>query len=159
MKLLSVLLISMILSFSVSAKDTLNSVAIGDTLSLSTLQDQFDKSHTLSADTQWLVFAHDMDSSKVVKQAFEQQTTQSLNQAHVQYYADISGMPSLISRFIGIPKMKKAKYLIILDKEGEALKALPKEEDKATLLQLKDHKVVSLLITDDASLVKTTLFK
>ena len=89
-------------------------LSIGDKLSLPKLTDQFEQSQLLLPETVWIIFSHDMDSSKIAKAALENQDKASLSEANIQYYADISGMPWLISRFIAIPKMKKLPYVLAI---------------------------------------------
>lgn len=151
-----------IISFSLfclpSFAEELLSIKPSATLSVAKLKDQFDKEHTLLPSTKWLIFAHDMQSSSLVKKAFEKQTTDTLSKANIQYYADISAMPGLISRFVAIPRMKKQSYTIILDREGKVLKSLPKEEDKVTVIELNNFKIVNIAKLTDAEELKRKIF-
>ena len=161
MQFFSTLLLFITLSFSVTsvANEQVKVIAVGDTLTLPKLNDQFEKPHTLLPETKWVLFSHDMDSSKIVREAFGDQTHETMQKAKIQYYADISAMPSLISKFIAIPKMKKLKYTIVMDKEGGALDIMPKEEDKLTVLKIENGKVVDLVITADAKELRDIVLK
>ena len=98
-----------------------------------------------------------MDSSKLVKAAFENKKSDDLLAANVQYYADISAMPSLISRFIAIPKMKKLAYSVIMDKEGNALNTIPKKDDHVTVLTLNNGNITQINIVDTSKALKALL--
>lgn len=145
------------LTFAVSVHA--KTLSIGDSIELPTLNDQFDQPHTLQANTQWLVLAHDMDSSRVTRDAFEGQTDETLKKANIQYYADISGMPGLISSFIAIPKMQKQKYNIVLAKEDNELAFLPSEDDKVSIFKIENGKIVEFITTDSAEVLKQTVLK
>ena len=148
------LLLTSWVSVAETAKPTLT---VGQTLSLPELNDQFDKKQTLLPSTKWLVFSHDMDSSKLVKAAFENKKSDDLLAANIQYYADISAMPSLISRFIAIPKMKKLAYSVIMDKEGNVLNAIPKKDDHVTVLTLNNGNITQINIVDTSKALKALI--
>lgn len=156
LKSISLLLITF-LTFSSVAESNITPLSVGDNLSLPQLKDQFDKPHALSNNTRWLVFSHDMDSSKIARVAFDKQTSATLAAASIQYYADISAMPSLISRFIAIPKMKKLNYTIIMDKDGNALNRMPKKESKISIIELNQGKIEKITLTDDIKVLKKQL--
>lgn len=146
---------TLLLTFAANAKV----LSIGDNVELPTLNDQFDKPHSLKSSTQWLVLAHDMDSSRVTRDAFAGQTDETLQQANIQYYADISGMPGLISSYIAIPKMQKQKYAIVLGKEDNELAFLPSEDDKVSIFKIENGKIVEFITTDSAEVLKKTVLK
>lgn len=151
-KVISLTLFVMVASCSANSKQLDRTAALeaGSSLQIIKLQDQFEQSQILKSDTKWLIFSHDMSSGKLVKAAFEGMTSAQLEKLSIQYYADISGMPSLISRFIAIPKMKKLKYSIILGREGGDLAQFPRKEDQVTLIKLQKGKVSSIQFYDSA---------
>lgn len=131
---------------------------IGKELVLPKLANQFDQHTALSNETKWVVFSHDKASSKIVKAAFEKHTNSTLKAANIQYYADISGMPGFISRFVAIPRMKKLPYSVVMGQEDDELAHLPKEEDKVSLIQVENGKVVQVIIAEDAQKILATVF-
>lgn len=147
----------LLLTFAVSAN--VKVLSVGDSIKLPTLNDQFDNPHSFKPSTQWLVLAHDMDSSRVTRDAFAGQTNETLQQANIQYYADISGMPGLISSYIAIPKMQKQKYNIVLAKEDDELAFLPSEDDKVSIFKIENGKIVEFITTDSAEVLKKTVLK
>ena len=132
-------------------------LSIGDKLNLPKLTDQFEQPQLLLPETEWIIFSHDMDSSKIAKAALENQDKTSLSEANIQYYADISGMPGLISYFIAMPKMKKLPYTLILGREDEELAHLPKEEGKVLLIKLNNGNIEKFISTDDTNIIKNTI--
>ena len=131
---------------------------VGDTLILPQLIDQFENQQPLLASTKWLIFSHDMGSSDIVTQALEQQTAQSLEAAKVQYYADISGMPGTITRFIAIPRMRDLAYAMALGYEYEQLAGLPRQAGQVTLIEISDGKIASIANTNQAQVITDTIF-
>lgn len=132
-------------------------VTEGQVIALPQLVDQFEQTQTLRPSTKWLLFAHDMDGTNVVRDALEGQTTASLANAGIQFFADISGMPSLISKFIAMPRLKKLEYPIGLARTKESLEQIPREDEKATVIKLSEGKVASVITTDSSATIKQLL--
>ena len=80
---------------------------IGERLTPWTLQDQYDQPFTLDAKTRVLLVARNMDGSKLVKAALENQPKGYLEARNVAFLADVQRMPSLIGKFIAIPAMRE----------------------------------------------------
>ena len=59
------------------------------------------------------------------------------------FIADISGMPSLITKFFALPKMKKYNYNVLLIYDEEEKRFLKKEE-KLTVYKLVNGVVTSV---------------
>ena len=154
MKILSLTLFVMVASCSANPKQAdIPVLEVGSQIEIQQLKDQFGKDQLLKSETVWLIFSHDMASGKLVKAALDGKSSENLNKLAIQYYADISGMPSLISRLIAIPKMKKLKYSIILGREEGDLAQFPRQEDMATVIELKDGKVISIQFHESAMTV------
>lgn len=122
-------------------------VTVGDMLSPISLQDQFEQPMSLDANTTILLFSKDMKGGEVIAQAFEKVDKKDRS-SQVIYFADISGMPSLIAKFIAIPKMKDYSFSLGLDKEGGATAILPFTEEKATILKLNQLEVAAIDYVD-----------
>ena len=115
-----ILIISLIFSSVAIAQTPI--FKVGDTLVPISLQDQFDNPLQVSAETKVLLFSRDMDGGEIIQAAFAD-TPEEQRPAHLAYVADISGMPSLIARFIAVPKMQDYPFLLGLDSTAEASKA------------------------------------
>ena len=129
----------------------------GDAVELPQLADQFDAKYTLGKSTKWLLFSHDMDGTKIIRSSLEGQTAETLEAKGIQVYADISGMPGFVARFIALPKLKKLPYPMALARDAELLQSIPREEDKGTALQMEQGKVTSISIVTSTEQVKTLL--
>jgi len=134
-KLLLVLMFS-ILSFA-------QAINIGDTLPTITLQDQFEKTHTISANSKTILVAFDKDASDILKEFLLKKEDNFLSKNKTVYVGDISGMPSLISKFFAIPKMKKYPFSILfLDDKNRNV--FSKKEDMISVYTLEDGKIKNL---------------
>ncbi|MBP7741740.1 MAG: hypothetical protein KA073_00025 [Aliarcobacter sp.] len=117
-----------------------NSLSVGSDVSNVTIKDQFEKSNTISAETKTILFASDKDMSDILKEYLLSKEGDILTKNNAIYVADISGMPSLISKFIALPKMKKYPFsVMLLDDSNKELFA--KEEGKIIVYTLADSKV------------------
>lgn len=122
---------------------------VGEMLTAISLQNQFDKPLKVTTETQVLLFSRDMDGGEVVQAAFDA-TPEDQRPANVVYIADISGMPSLIAKFIAVPKMQDYSFILGLDREGEITAMLPSEKEYATIIKLSELKVISIEYVQDA---------
>ncbi len=136
MKKLLLVLMFTVLSFA----QTIN---VGDTLPTITLQDQFEKTHTISSQSKRILVAFDKDASDVLKEFLLKKEGDFLTKNQTVYIGDISGMPSLISRFFAIPKMKKYPFSILfLDDKNR--NTFSKKEDMVSVYTLEDGKIKNI---------------
>ncbi len=128
----------------------------GDLVSQIQLQDQFENKILVSENTQTLLFSRNMKGGDIIKEALEVLTAEQKQVSDKRVYvADISGMPSLIARFVAIPQMKDLPFSMALDREGEMTRLWPSEKDQATLIKLDRLKVMSVSTFDSsAELIK-----
>lgn len=109
------------------------------------IKDQFDKVHTLNSDVKTILFASDKGTSDMLRDYLlplsEKENVLEKNGA--VYVADISGMPSLISKFIALPKMKKYPFSILLLDDSNK-ENFVKEDGKIIVYSLENEKVVKI---------------
>ena len=133
------ILFTVLLSLSAIA----NSLSVGSEASAIKIKDQFEKEHTVDANVKTILFASDKDTSDILKDCLLSKDADILTRNNAVYVADISGMPSLISKFIAMPKMKKYPFSILLlddtNKEN-----FTKEEGKIIVYTLENSKVTNI---------------
>ncbi len=134
-KLLLILIFS-VLSFAQSLK-------VGDILPTITLQDQFEKTHTISDKSKKIVVAYDKSTSDLLKEFLLEKEDDFLKNHKTVYVGDISGMPSLISKFFAIPKMKKYPFSILFLDEKHR-ETFSKKEDSISVYTLENGKITTL---------------
>ncbi len=120
-----------------------NTLTIGDSIPNLTINDQFDKVKSIKADTKTIIFAESKDKSTVVKEFLISKGKGFLEKNKAEYVADISGMPSLISKFFALPKMRKYDFsILLLSEENKDLFA--SKEDKISIYTFENAKVVDI---------------
>ena len=126
---------------------------VGDSLPAITLKDQHDKSVTVAPEAQTLLFTIEKSAADLVNNYLKQQTPDFLTSKQAYFLADISGMPSIITKMIALPKMQERPYAILLGYEAADLVFMPRQKDHVTLVKIQSGKVDKILfIKDEASL-------
>ena len=146
-----ILIISLI--FSSAAVGDRPAIKVGDTLVPISLLDQFEKPLNVTAETKVLLFSRDMDGGEIIQVAFAD-TPDDQRPANLVYVADISGMPSLIAKYVAVPKMQDYPFTLGLDREGEITAAFPVVKGQATIIKLNDLKIQSIEFVQDAKMLK-----
>jgi len=96
-------------------------LVIGKSLGQLTLNDQFEKSHTLSNDTTTVIFAFSKDGAHVCNDFFVTQTPTYLADNNTAFIADVSAAPGLIRSMFILPGLKDFKHtVLLLDDEAAA---------------------------------------
>lgn len=146
-----ILIISLI--FSSAAVADRPAIKVGDTLVPISLLDQFEKPLNVTAETKVLLFSRDMDGGEIIQAAFAD-TPDDQRPANLVYVADISGMPSLIAKYVAVPKMQDYPFTLALDREGEITAVFPVVKGQATIIKLNDLKIQSIEFAQDAKMLK-----
>ena len=117
-----------------------NALNIGDATPTFAIKDQFEKAHTIAADTKTVIVAGDRDASEVIRDYLLEKGKGFLESNKAYYVADISGMPSLITKFFALPKMKEYPFSILLVDEEQS-KSFTKKEGTITVYTVNAGKV------------------
>jgi hypothetical protein len=95
-------------------KNIVPKLVVGKSLADLHLKDQFEKEHTLNADTYKVIFAFDKAPAHTCNNFFDTQKPTYLQEHHVQFVADVSAAPSLIRSLFIMPGLKKFKHIVLL---------------------------------------------
>ena len=126
-----------------------NSLTVGSNLPTLTVKDQFEKEFTIDAKIKTIIFSATKDESATIKDFLVTKDKNYLTTNNIAYVADITGMPSLISKFFALPKMKDYSFSIrLIDQDNKAL--FPVEQDKIAIISLDNSKIT------DVKYIKTT---
>lgn len=88
-------------------------LVVGKSLNLA-LNDQFEKAHTLNADTTKVIFAFSKDMAHTCNDYFDTKEASYLSDNNIQFVADVSSAPSLIRSMFIMPGLKDFKHTVML---------------------------------------------
>lgn len=108
------------------------------------LEDQHGERHTIPTDTRTVIFASDMDASKVVHALLEQRDPDWLPRHHAVFIADIHRMPGIITRLFALPKMRRHKYRMLLIRDETTGARFPRKPDELTVLTLDQLRPIAV---------------
>lgn len=120
-----------------------NSLTIGTDIPTLTVKDQFEKDYIVDANIKTIIFSATKTEGTTIKEFLLTKDKDYLTTNKTVYIADITGMPSLITKFIAMPKMKNYPFSVLLI--DEANKTLfPVKEDMITIISLENGKVTDI---------------
>ncbi len=135
-----------------------NDLNAGSTISF-TLPDQFDKAHTLKAETKTLVLVFAKATGHTVKEFLKKQDSDYLTKRDTLFVADISPMPTVIRNTFALPDLKKSAYsvLLIYDKNISHQLKNEKEADKIAVVTLENRVVKAVIYISTEEELKNIL--
>lgn len=139
MKIVKILLPFFTLIFATAAQATKS----GETLTAFQIENQFSEPAALTADTKYIIFSSDMDAAKNLNEYLNENISKH-DLSKTLIIADISKMPTLVSKMFAIPKMKKYSYKLALDKTGETTKNWPRQKGNLVVIKLTALKIDSV---------------
>jgi len=160
--LLGLLVIGGAVLFAINGKDTYdaakysakvsNGLNAGSTITF-TLPDQFDKTHSLTADTKTLILAFAKATGHTVKAFLKKQDKNYLPERDALFVADISPMPTIIRNTFALPDLKKSAFSVLLIYDENIAKQLKNdtEADKIAVVTLEKGvvKTVKYISTEE----------
>ena len=109
------------------------------------IKDQHEVEKVIDTNVKTILFASDKSTSDMLRDYLlplsEKENILEKNGA--VYVADISGMPSLISKFIALPKMKKYPFSILLLDDSNK-ENFVKEDGKIIVYSVVDGKITNI---------------
>lgn len=133
-------------------------LVVGKSLADFKMNDQFDTSHTLSADTEQLIFVFSDDMGHVANDYFATKEATYLSDNNTQFVADISGAPSLIRSMFIMPGLKDFKHTVLLvtEKETAASYRANMDIEKIVVVSIDDMKISDIqTLSTEAELIAT----
>lgn len=130
------------------------------TLSSHTFENQWEKPVELNSSTQWVLLSQSKDPGNYVKEAFEALKVEDPAKYNMIYIADISAMPSFVTKLFALPKMRDYAFPIALVREEGQLANLKLDsydKEKAALLKLTNLEVSEVLEFDNTDTLTAKL--
>lgn len=103
--------------------------------------DQHGNLQTIPSETKYLIFASDMDASKIIHPYLLELKQEGMNSKKLTFLADIYKMPKIITKMIALPKMREYPYRIHLIQDEVRGNFFPKEKGKLIILNLENYKI------------------
>jgi hypothetical protein len=126
---------------------------VGDTFPTLTLVDQFDEKVELPKEGSLkLLLSFEKDVSAGIKTFLEGKEKNFLTDNNIVYISDISKMPSFITKWFALPKMKKFDFKVALIYDEEAGDELNAEEGKVSVISLQDNKITAIEFVEPKAL-------
>ena len=120
-----------------------NSLTIGNNLPTLTIKDKFEKNFTVDANIKTIIFSATKTEGTTIKEFLLTKDKDYLTANKTVYIADITGMPSLITKFIAMPKMKDYPFSVLLiDEANKGLFAV--KEDMISIISLDNGKITDI---------------
>ena len=120
-----------------------NTLIVGSNIPTLTIKDQFEKDYIVDANIKTIIFSATKTEGTTIKEFLLTKDKDYLTTNKTVYIADITGMPSLISKFIAIPKMKKYPFSILLLDDTNK-NNFTKEEGKIIVYTLENSKIINI---------------
>ena len=128
---------------------------VGENFPKLTLVDQFDaKTKVPTTGRATLILSFEKDVSSEIKTYLDTKEKDFLTLNNVMYISDISGMPSMITSWFAIPKMKKFTFKVSLIYEEKESILIDHKEGKVTVITLKDNTIRSMEFVEAKNLDK-----
>lgn len=120
-----------------------NSFEVNQNIGSFSLVNQFDEKQTVDSNIQTILVSFEKDTSADVNEFLKEKDKNFLKENNTVFIADISGMPSIITKLFALPKMKKYNYNILLIYDEED-KRFVSQEEKLTLYKLENGVIKSI---------------
>jgi len=133
-------------------------LVVGKSIADLKLNDQFDKPHTLNADTYKLIFAFSKDSAHICNDFFVTKTPTYIEDHHAQFIADVSSAPSVIRSMFIMPGLKEFKHTVLLLDDKTVAAAFKKDMDieKIVIVYILNKEITEIkTISTEEELRKT----
>ena len=134
----NIIMISLLLTATLFAE-----IKVGENFPSLTLVDQFDKKMEVNKNAK-VLFSFEKDVSSKIKVFLDANEKDYLSKNNIIYISDISSMPSLITSWFAIPKMKKFPFQIALIYNEDEAEGISREEGKVTVVTLKENVIESI---------------
>jgi hypothetical protein len=118
-------------------------IVVGKELLPYTFIDQFDKEHSLTSDVKKVIFVFTKPTGHLMRVYLGLKEIDYLDKRHIDFIADVSGMPSMIFKMFALPDLKNSQYPIMIIKDKKQSARFRNEEQKnAVMIISLDNKVV-----------------
>lgn len=137
------------------ADSAIKRLHVGSILPPVELKTQHGKTVKISNDVKTLLFAVEKAPSALINSFILKQEVDYLTKNKAYFVADISGMPSMITKMFAIPKMKKRPYDILLAKGETQVSFIPRKKNFVTVLKIAKRKITAIEFVNNVDQLKS----
>ena len=133
-------------------------LVVGKNITDLTLNDQFNKSHTINADKYKLIFSFSKVSTHICNNFFITKTPTYLKNHHAYFISDISSVPSILRSIFIMPDLEEFKHIVLLLDDDSLAESFRKNMDveKIVVVYVLNKKITEIkTITTEEELRKT----
>jgi len=128
-----------------------NEYQVGQTMNPIILNDQFETAHKIDKMPHTIIMTFEKEPSDILNEYLSKQSQGYLEKNDAIYIADISQMPTFVTKTFALPKMREYKYKVLLiTDENEGVK-YPYQEGQVTIIKTENHRIKSIKFTDKLS--------
>jgi hypothetical protein len=124
------------------------------------LSDQHDKPAAVGPSTRWVVFTAEKAVSDMVSAVLTAEPAGTVERMRLVYVADISGMPSLVTRMFALPKLRELPFPIALVRDPAQVTQvadIPRVPGSATVLRIDAGRVALVVMARQAAELRAAL--
>jgi Na+(H+)/acetate symporter ActP len=127
-----------------------SSFEVNQNIGTFSLPNQFDEKQTIDSSITTILVSFEKGTGKDVNQFLASKDKDFLKNHHAVFIANISGMPSIITRMFALPKMRDYKHSVLLIYDDEDKRFVSKDE-KTTVYKIENGviKSISFITKDD----------
>jgi hypothetical protein len=121
------------------------------------LKNQHDQDWNISASTRLVVFAAGRKASNLALAVLGAQHKGFLESRHAVYLADMSKMPSLITRTFALPALREQPFEVGVSLDEFVLAGWPRQDDAVTIIGLEGGRVTHFQYANSEAQLRTAL--
>ena len=114
------------------------------------LQDQHNKTITIQANAQTILFTAEKPASELLNQYLKAQPANFMPQQQAYFIADISKMPSMITKLFALPKMREQPWSTLLVYNQQKTASIPRKANHVTCMKLHNTQIQSIQFIQDS---------
>jgi hypothetical protein len=125
-----------------------------------TVEDQHGKPVRVDANTLRLLFTAERGVNDMVSKLLSAQAVGVLERQQAVYVADITAMPSIVTRLFALPKMRELPFSMGLVREAAQVAQvadIPRQPGAATVLRFEEGKLVEILLARNEHQLRAAL--
>lgn len=133
-------------------------IKVGERIEPFTVNDQFDKSQSITQDTKKIIFVFSKQKGHDVRDFLSKQEDGYLTKRDILFVADVSKMPAIIRWFV-LDSLDEYKFSIVLIEDKDIASKYKNENraDQIMVVGLNNFNITGVDYTDDVNELKTLI--